>query len=426
MAQRLWEQGQQQAAIDRLLERINAARPAIPRRLGLQLVYYIFQLGDLPGAELFLRQLLQVHPEDLEILENLAAVLSRQKKATEAVSILEQVVARSPGSANAWDGLAASLARLERFAEARAAGERSLALKTEAGRPLPSWQPPAGSPQQHLERPGRQQRRDVIAFSIWGSNPRYLRGALRNALLIPDLYPGWQARFHLDTTVPLEFKELLQSLGAEVQLMPAGQSMRQKLCWRFQVANDPAVGRFLVRDCDSVVNQREVAAVQQWLASECWFHVMRDWWSHTDPILAGMWGGIAGVLPDLTALLSAYKPPAKETAKWTSGSCAMCCGAASSPWPWCTTAITTAREVCPGPTPNRLASGTSARTNLGLSAPSKPPGCAPGSAAPPACSWQMRSTSPQDQHHNTSPAKNSFSRSGRGHCRRRHPRFLQV
>ena len=154
----------------------------------------------------------------------------------------------------------------------------------------------------------------MIAFSIWGSNPRYLRGALRNALLIPDLYPGWQARFHLDTTVPLEFKELLQSLGAEVRLMHAGQTMRQKLCWRFQVANDPAVGRFLVRDCDSVVNQREVAAVQQWLASERWFHVMRDWWSHTDPILAGLWGGVAGVLPDLTALLSTYRPPAKETA----------------------------------------------------------------------------------------------------------------
>jgi tetratricopeptide (TPR) repeat protein len=314
MAQQLWEQGQQQAAIDRLLLPINAAKPAIPRQLGLQLVYYIFQLGDLSWAELFLRRLLQVHPDDLEILENLALMLGRQGKAAEAAPCFEQVVARSPGNVNAWDGLAASLARLERFAEARAAGERSLALKTKAALPLQGWQPPAGSPQQHLERPGRQQLRDVIAFSIWGSNPRYLRGALRNALLIPDLYPGWQARFHLDTTVPLEFRELLQSLGAEVRLMPAGQSIRQKLCWRFQVANDPAVGRFLVRDCDSVVNQREVAAVQQWLASERWFHVMRDWWSHTDPILAGMWGGVAGVLPDLTALLSAYKPPAKETA----------------------------------------------------------------------------------------------------------------
>ncbi|MFO7629040.1 MAG: tetratricopeptide repeat protein, partial [Prochlorococcaceae cyanobacterium] len=250
--QALWEQGQQQAAIDRLLERINAALPAIPRLLGLQLVYYIFQLGDLPGAERFLRQLLQVHPQDQEILENLAVVLSRQGKAAEAAPCFEQVVARSPGSVNAWDGLAASLSRLERYGEARAAGERSLALKTEAARPLPHWQPPAGTPQQHLERPGREQRRDLIAFSIWGTNPRYLRGALRNALLIPELYPGWQARFYLDVSVPGELGALLAHLGAECRLMPAGQNLRQKLCWRFQVANDPAVGRFLVRDCDSV------------------------------------------------------------------------------------------------------------------------------------------------------------------------------
>ena len=106
----------------------------------------------------------------------------------------------------------------------------------------------------------------------------------------------------------------LHALGADVQRMPAGQSLRQKLCWRFHVANDPGVGRFLVRDCDSVVNQREVQAVMQWQASSCWFHVMRDWWSHTDPILAGMWGGIAGVLPDLQQLLLAYEPAALETA----------------------------------------------------------------------------------------------------------------
>ena len=56
MAQQLSEQGQQQAAI--------------PRRLGLWLIYYIQQLGYLPGAELFQRRLLQVQPGDLEIIEN--------------------------------------------------------------------------------------------------------------------------------------------------------------------------------------------------------------------------------------------------------------------------------------------------------------------------------------------------------------------
>ena len=314
-AQQLWEQGEQQAAIDRVLALINRAPKAVPKQLGLQLSYYVFLLGDLRGAEQFLGQLQTMHPNDADILENLAVVISRQAgRGDEALPLFRRVCELRPECANGWDGLAKELARSHQYQQAQQAGERSLTLKTAATVPLAKWAPPAGTPQDFLQRPGQAKRVDCISFSIWGSNPRYLRGALRNVLLIPDLYPGWQARFHLDTTVPLEFRELLQSLGAEVQLMPADQNLRQKLCWRFQVANDPGVGRFLVRDCDSVVNQREVRAVQQWLASENWFHVMRDWWTHTDPILAGMWGGVAGVLPDLAALLSAYKPPAKETA----------------------------------------------------------------------------------------------------------------
>lgn len=314
--QALWDQGRHQAALDLLLQRINATQPAVPRLLGLQLVYYVFSLGDLAGSERFLRQLLLVHPNDLEMLENLAVVVGRQGRHGEAVTLFERVLALAGDAvgANVWDGLTANLSQLERYEEARSAGERALALKTLAAQPLPGWRPPAETPRQHLERPGRERRRDVISFSLWGANPRYLRGALRNALLIPELYPGWQARFYLDDSVPEEFRALLAQLGADCRLMPAAQSLRQRLCWRFLVVNDPAVGRFLVRDCDSVVNQREVAAVQQWLASEHWFHGMRDWWTHTDPLLAGMWGGLAGVLPELAPLLASYSPAAKETA----------------------------------------------------------------------------------------------------------------
>lgn len=314
--QALWDQGSRQAALDLLLQRINASQPAVPRLLGLQLVYYVFSLGDFPETERFLRQLLLVHPNDPEMLENLAVVVGRQGRHDEAVALFERVLALGGDAvpANVWDGLTANLSQLERYDEARSAGERALAQKTAAAHPLPGWRPPAMTPRHYLERPGRERRRDVISFSLWGANPRYLRGALRNALLIPELYPGWQARFHLDDSVPEELRALLAQLGADCRLMPAGQSLRQRLCWRFLVANDPQVGRFLVRDCDAVVNQREVAAVQAWMGSDCWFHGMRDWWTHTDPLLAGMWGGVAGVLPELAPLLAGYSPAAKETA----------------------------------------------------------------------------------------------------------------
>jgi hypothetical protein len=44
---------------------------------------------------------------------------------------------------------------------------------------------------------------------------------------------------------------------------------------------------------------RERAAVDDWLASDRHFHVMRDGLTHTEAMLAGMWGGVRGALPQL-------------------------------------------------------------------------------------------------------------------------------
>jgi hypothetical protein len=93
-------------------------------------------------------------------------------------------------------------------------------------------------------------------------------------------------------------------------------STRHRLTRRFHVADDPEVARYLVRDCDSLVNAREAAAVSVWLESGKPFHVMRDWWTHTDPILAGMWGGVGGVLPPIAPLIESYRSKEIETPNW--------------------------------------------------------------------------------------------------------------
>lgn len=78
--------------------------------------------------------------------------------------------------------------------------------------------------------------------------------------------------------------------------------------WRFEVIGEPQVARFLVRDADSLINTQERAAVDEWLASDRYFHVMRDWYTNTDLILAGLWGGVGGVLPPLKQLAARFKP----------------------------------------------------------------------------------------------------------------------
>jgi len=309
-AHQLWLGNERQQAFNCLLKILNENPERPPRIVGLQLVYYVFLIGDLAAAEGFLRRLIAFYPQDGEILENLGVCLSRQGKHDEAVFWFQSAADHQPDSPNLWDGLAHSYSSLGDWVQARQAGRRSLALKDQAATSLRGWEVPACHPHLFLrERP----KANVICFSLWGHDLRYLRGALRNVLLIPELYPHWTPRFYVDDSVPSEFLQQITQLGAEVFRMPLVQSIKDKLTWRFQVANDSKVGRFLVRDCDSVVNLRESHAVDAWIKSDRYFHVMRDWWTHTDPVLAGMWGGVAGVLPPLEPLLKAYIPKARET-----------------------------------------------------------------------------------------------------------------
>jgi hypothetical protein len=50
---------------------------------------------------------------------------------------------------------------------------------------------------------------------------------------------------------------------------------------------DPNVDVFISRDSDSVILQREVDAVDEWLRSNYTFHVMRDHPFHFAAILVG-------------------------------------------------------------------------------------------------------------------------------------------
>ncbi|MDO9525398.1 MAG: tetratricopeptide repeat protein [Gemmobacter sp.] len=306
----LWAQNARQPAIQATLAAINAASTPKPVPLVLQLAYYLFLTGDPAAAARFLAMGLHDHPDHPEILRNLAACLSRSGQADQAIFAARRYVAIRPDDASAWDTLAANLHRTGDTNGAVAAGTRALSLKDQVGLPPAGWSLPAADTTGLDARPGL---RNVLTFALWGADPRYLRGVLDNALAAPEVYPGWQMRVHADASVPAELLSALTGLGVRVIAEPAGQPMSQRLAWRFRAANDPGVNRFLVRDADSVISRREAAAVADWMDSGRWFHVMRDWWTHTDVMLAGMWGGVAGVLPPVMPLVAGYRPPHLET-----------------------------------------------------------------------------------------------------------------
>lgn len=147
-------------------------------------------------------------------------------------------------------------------------------------------------------------RTDVIAMSLFGDNPRYTVGAIENVRLAPRIYPGWRCRIYHDDTVPASILEALAGEGADLMRTSRDRGPYHGTFWRFRVWSDPGVRRFLIRDVDSRFNPREAVAVGEWVASGKAFHVMRDHLCHTFVIQAGMWGGMAGLLPDVDDTLA--------------------------------------------------------------------------------------------------------------------------
>ena len=145
----------------------------------------------------------------------------------------------------------------------------------------------------------------VISFSLWGDNPKYTVGAIKNADLAPQIYPGWICRFYVDKTVP---QTVIDSLLAypHVEVVKSEENAGWKASlWRFYPASDPDVEVMISRDTDSRLNEREKAAVDEWLSSNKEFHIMRDHPRHKIPILGGMWG-VKGNNFDMVKLIEDY------------------------------------------------------------------------------------------------------------------------
>ena len=146
----------------------------------------------------------------------------------------------------------------------------------------------------------------VISYSLWGDNPIYTHGALRNLEMAKEVYPDWICRFYLDKNVPEDIVTKLKDGGAEVyKYMKDGDWYA--MFWRFLPASDPKVDVMISRDCDSRLTIREKEAVEEWLKSDKLFHIMRDHPYHKTEILGGMWGVKKPLLNDMKNLMGNYK-----------------------------------------------------------------------------------------------------------------------
>ena len=146
----------------------------------------------------------------------------------------------------------------------------------------------------------------IISFCLWGDNPKYTEGAIKNAQLASEIYPEWKCRFYVGQSVPsIVLMRLEMNENTEVIRMPEFGNWKS-MYWRFWPAGEEDVEVMISRDTDCRLNDREKEAVDEWLESDKGFHIMRDHPYHAFPVLGGMWGAKRGCLSNMKELIEGW------------------------------------------------------------------------------------------------------------------------
>lgn len=255
-----------------------------------------------------LRRLIAVEPDCHPALQKLGVCCLRTADLAAAERALLEAARRLPADPGAFDGLAETYGQLGDLTRARQAGRRALVLR-DGAIPLRLGPPPAVPP-----RPGGA---GLVAFSLFGDLPRYCETAVVNAAAVPALLPGWTCRFYADATVPADVLGRLASLGAEVVMVDEARRSLPATMWRFLALDDPAAAAVICRDADALAGARDAGWIGEWMASALPFHIVRDYFSHCELILAGLFGVRGGVLGGVEAAMRRWLQRAGPPGRWT-------------------------------------------------------------------------------------------------------------
>jgi hypothetical protein len=131
----------------------------------------------------------------------------------------------------------------------------------------------------------------TFSYGLWGTDPKYLKGAVAQAPAIHRFFPHATVLFFVGHDVPEEVVKTLLKQGCRLVFEPS-KDVTDHYCWRF-LAWQHATWRtdyICYRDVDSRISLREVLSVYYWIASGEVFHIMKDHPHHHREMLAGMWG----------------------------------------------------------------------------------------------------------------------------------------
>jgi hypothetical protein len=146
----------------------------------------------------------------------------------------------------------------------------------------------------------------VISFSLYGEDPIYTKGCIRNAEIKKEVFKEWEMWVYHNDTVPQDILDKLIELDVKLINTNENNGFFGSL-WRFNPITEPNIEYFISRDCDSRISLRDETAVNEWIESGKSFHILREHpIGHGWPMNAGMWGSRGNAIPDFKNMMSDY------------------------------------------------------------------------------------------------------------------------
>ena len=219
---------------------------------------------------------------------------------------LGETALKFPGAGySLYDSLAHAYGELKQPDKVRAFGKQALEQRDVMyGQRVapPDWPIPQAPSAPRAVVSGR----NWIALSLFGERSKYCETAVLNAELTPEIYPGWSCVVFVDDSVPSHVVQRLHAASALVQWVDQEVARWPGPMWRMLAADLVGAHRVIFRDADSLISKREAAAVAEWVDSGRAFHIIRDSGSHTELLLAGLWGMVVGATPPMRELLRQF------------------------------------------------------------------------------------------------------------------------
>lgn len=254
--------------------------------------------GNYPQAAADAMRAHKLIPASVTPLSDAATAAVKAGLYQDAITYAKKAVRRNAQHINSYDALSHAYGGLEDWDNAAVYGLKALQLRDQKVAAQAAPELPSVTPKTHGKK--------IISFSLFGGSSAYIEPAVLNTELVSEIYPGWVCRFYVDDSVPESARRRMAQNGAEIIAVNGEQSRWPGTLWRFLAMDDPEVSYVIFRDADSVISQREAQAVGEWMESGKLFHTIRDAGTHTELILAGLWGAVGQAVPDMAGKIQKY------------------------------------------------------------------------------------------------------------------------